>query len=74
MSIISNMQIPVKIVSVDGEIVSIFLIFILSISFLVSPTKYWNIYVSNTLNILADPMWLIFICIVIFNIIMAIKT
>ncbi len=68
MSIISNIQVPSKIISADGEIVAIFLIIIISILFLLSGTKYWNEYVSNTLNIFSNPILLIFIAIVIWKI------
>jgi hypothetical protein len=41
-----------------GELVSIFLIIILSISLLVSDTKYWNEYISRSINIYSSPLLL----------------
>ncbi len=73
MSIISNIQIPSKIISADEEIVVIFLIIILLISFLLSDTEYWDEYVSNTLNIFSYPIFLIFMAMVLFKFVM-IKT
>lgn len=69
MSIISNIQIPSKIISTNGELVSFFLIIIISISFLLQNSKYRNAYVLNTLDILSNPALLIFILILIFNVI-----
>lgn len=51
-----------------GEFVSIFLIVILSISFLVSDTKYWNEYISSSINIYSSPLLLTFVTIVIHKI------
>lgn len=53
---------------IGGEFASIFLIILLSISFFLSDTKYWNRYTSNTLNICTNPLLLTFMSIVIFNI------
>jgi hypothetical protein len=53
---------------VIGEFATIFLIIIFSISFLISDTKYWNKYVSNTLNMCTNPLLLTFIMIVLFKI------
>lgn len=50
---------------VIGEFVSIFLIIILSISLLVSDTKYWNEYISRGISIYSSPLLLIFVTIVI---------
>lgn len=69
MSIISNIQIPSKIISTNGELVSFFLIIIISISFLLQNSKYRNAYVLNTLDILSNPTLLIFILILVFNVI-----
>lgn len=69
MSIISNIQIPSKIISTNGELVSFFLIITISISFLLQNSKYRNAYVLNTLDILSNPTLLIYILILIFNVI-----
>lgn len=59
-----------RIISPDiiGEFVSIFLIVILSISFLASATKYWNEYISNSINIYSSPLLLTFVTILIHKI------
>ena len=60
----------VQIISQDiiEESVSIFLIIILSISFLVSDTKYWNEYISSSINIYYSPLLLTFVAILIHKI------
>jgi hypothetical protein len=69
MSIIPDIQtISPDVTNVIGEFVSIFLIIILSISLLVSDTKYWNKYVSNSINIYSIPLLLTFVTIVIHKI------
>jgi hypothetical protein len=70
MSIITNIHIPARI---DGDIASMVLIIFLSISFLLSNSKYWSVYVSNTLKIFYNTMLWIFIAIVIFKIMITIK-
>lgn len=52
-------------VTVIGEFVSIFLVIVLSISLLVSDTKYCNKYISETINIYSGPLLLVFATIVI---------
>lgn len=52
-----------------GEFMSISLIIILSISFLLSDSKYWNKYVSNTIGVYANPLLLAFVAIVIHRIV-----
>lgn len=69
---VSNVQIPSEIISTNGEIVAIFLVIIISMSFLLSDTKYWNGYVSNILNTFSKPLLLVFIAIVIFKVILII--
>lgn len=56
---------PSEVTYAIGKFVSIFLIIILSISTLVSDTKYWNEYISNSINIYSNPLLLIFVAIVI---------
>lgn len=73
MSIIPNIQaISPDVANVIGELVSIFLIIILSISLLVSDTKCWNKYISNTINICSIPLLLAFVTIVIHKIMVVI--
>lgn len=64
----------IRIISPDviGEFVSIFLIVILSISFLASDTKYWSEYISSNMNICSGPLLLTFITIVIHKIMLII--
>lgn len=67
--VIPNVQTPSsEVMYVIGEFVSIFLIIILSISFLMSDTKYWNEYISRNVNIYSSPLILTFITIVIHKI------
>jgi len=69
MNIISNkMTISSEIINVIGEFMSLFLIIILSIPYLISDTKYWNEYVSNTIDICSKPLLLVFVAIVIHRI------
>lgn len=69
MSIIANVQnLSPKIISIGGEYISIFLIISLSISFLMSETKYWSKYTSNFLNTYSNPLLLIFVAIIIYKI------
>ncbi len=64
--IIPNMQaILPGMIDVIGKFVSIVLIIILSISLLVSSTKYWNGYTSRVINIYSYPLLLAFVIIVI---------
>lgn len=55
-------------ISVGGEFLSIFMIVILPISSLVSDTKYWNEYISNSIDICSSPLLLTFVTIVIHKI------
>lgn len=71
--IIPDIQtIPSEVTYVIGEFVSIFLIAILSISLLVSDTKYWDKYISNIVNIYSVPLLLTFVTIVIHKIMIVI--
>jgi hypothetical protein len=71
--IIPAMQIPSSEVTyVIGEFVTIFLIIILSISLLVSDTKYWSEYISRSINIYSSPLLLTFVTIVIHKIMIVI--
>lgn len=56
-----------------GKFVSIFLIIILSISILISETKYWNEYLSNSLDIYSSPLLLTYVIIVIQKIMVIMK-
>lgn len=70
MGIIPSLQtIPPEI----GEFASIFLVTILSISFLISDTKYWNEYVSNSINICSSPLLLAFITMVIHKVMITLQ-
>jgi hypothetical protein len=67
--IVPNIQtISPDVTNTIGELVSIFLIIILSISLLVSDTKYWNEYISNSMGIYSSPLLLLFVTIVIHKI------
>lgn len=69
MSVIANVQnLPSKIIAIGGEYTAISLIIILSISFLMSETKYWSKYNSNILSTYSSPLLLTFISIVIYKI------
>lgn len=73
MSIVANTQnIPSNIIVAGGEFVSIFLIIILSISILVSDTKYGNEYISGMLRTYSSPLLLVFAAIVTYKIIVVI--
>lgn len=70
MSIVANMQnMSPDIITDSGVLMSIFLIIILSISLLVSDTKYWNEYISSILRTYSDPLLLVFMTIVTYKII-----
>lgn len=70
-NIIPNIQIPSSEVTyIIGKFMSISLIIIFSISFLLSGSKYWNKYVSNTIGIYSNPLLLTFAAIVIHRIIL----
>lgn len=56
---------PLEVTNVIGEFVTIFMIAIISISLLVTDTKYWNEYVSSIINIYSSPLLLVFVIIVI---------
>lgn len=74
MSVIANTQnISSYIISMSGEFVSIFLIIILSVSFLISDIKYSNKYISNILGTHSSPLLLVFVSIVISKIMVTIK-
>lgn len=72
MSVISNSVYPSDVINIGGEYMAIFLIILLSVSLLVSDTKYWNEYISNILKICSNPLLLVFVTIVIFKIILVI--
>ncbi len=73
MSIVANTQnIPLDTIIASGTFISIFLIIILSISLLVSDTKYWNEYISGMLKTYSHPLLLVFVTIVIYKIILVI--
>ena len=55
-------------VDVGGELASILLIVCISISFMISNTKYWNRYNSDSINMCTYPLLLTFLAIVIFKI------
>lgn len=69
MNIIPNIVTSSEVTYIIGEFMSISLIIILSISFLLSGTKYWNRYVSNTVGIYSNPLLLVFVAIVIHRIV-----
>jgi hypothetical protein len=67
--IIPNMQtISSEVTFLIGEFLYMFLIIILLISLFVSNTKYWNEYISNSINIYSSYLLLTFIAIVIHKI------
>jgi len=72
MTIISNGQFSLEVVTTGGELTNIFLIILLSISLLVADTKYWNGYISHMLSTFYKPLLLVFVAIVIFKIILII--
>ncbi len=72
MTIISNGQFPLEIITTGGDYTIIFLIILLIISLLVADTKYWNGYISHMLGTFSKPLLLVFIAIVIFKIILVI--
>jgi hypothetical protein len=68
--IIPNMQtISSEVTYLIGEFLYMFLIIILLISLLVSDTKYWNEYISKSINIYSSSLLLTFVTIVIHEII-----
>lgn len=70
MSIVANTQnISPDIITAGGELISLFLIIILSISLLVSDTKYGNEYVSGILRTYSNPLLLTLVSIVAYKII-----
>lgn len=72
MSIISNMQFSPQVIENGGMYVSIFLLVALSISFLISDTKYYNEWIRDILVLCTNPLLLILVMIVIYKIIMII--
>ena len=69
MSIVANTQnISSDIIITGGEFISIFLIIVLSISLLVSDTKYWNDNISNMLKTYSNPLLVTFLAIVSYKI------
>lgn len=58
-------MLTINIISINGEFASIFLVVLLSISFLLSDTEYWN----NTLDICSVSLTPMFIANTIYNII-----
>lgn len=68
-SMISSAQtILPEVTYIIEEIISIFLIITLSISLLVSNTKYWNEYISNSIDIYSYPLLLTLVTIIIHKI------
>lgn len=55
---------PVELLSIGGELSTLFLIISLLISVFLSDTKYWNKYNSNTLDICSDTLLIVFMTIV----------
>lgn len=53
-----------EIITLGGELVTIFLVISISISLLVSGSKYWNKYNSNTMDMFIEPVAIIFMMIV----------
>lgn len=73
MSIVASTQnLSANIISMSGDFVSVFLIIILSLSFLARGTKYWNEYMSNMLKTWSNPLLLTFVAVVIYKIILTI--
>ena len=73
MSIVASTQnFSANIISMSGEFISIFLIIILSVSLLISDTKYWNGYISNILKTWSNPLLVTFVAIVIYKIMLVI--
>ena len=56
---------PLEVTNVIGEFVTMFMIAIISISLLVTDTKYCNEYISSIINIYSSPLLLVFLTIVI---------
>ncbi len=73
MTIISNILFSSEDIAFAGEYMAIFLIILLSISFLVEGTKYWNAHVSNIIVIYSNPLLLVLVAIIIFKIIDILK-
>lgn len=68
MNIVSNMQtIELEYVSIYEDLMTFFLIVLLLISLLISDTKYWNKYSSNTLRICNNSLLLTFVTMVIYR-------
>jgi hypothetical protein len=53
-----------EIITLGGELVTIFLVISISISLFVSGSKYWNKYNSNTMDMFVEPIAVIFMIIV----------
>lgn len=73
MTIISNIQFASEDIYMMKEYMAIFLIILLSISFLLEGTKYWNTYVSDIIVTSSNPLILVLVAIIIFKIIDIIK-
>jgi len=73
MSVIANItSFPSEVIYIGGGLMTVFLTIYLLISLLLSDTKYWDKYVSGTLDICHNPLLLTFTAILIFRIILII--
>jgi membrane protease YdiL (CAAX protease family) len=73
LSVVANIQnISSDIISQCEQLFPLFLILIISFTFLIAETRYWNKYVSNVLNAYYLPFTLSFIGIVVYKIMLAI--
>jgi hypothetical protein len=68
MSIISNSLYSPEILNVGGEFMTAFLIIVLIMSLFLTDTKYWGEFTSSTFNVSFNPLLLVFLAIVIFEI------
>jgi ribosomal protein L40E len=74
MDMVSNEKMTqLKYQPVYGDLATIFLIILLSISLLLSGTKYWNKYVSDTIGTCSNPMLLTFVSMVIYKFMSMVK-
>lgn len=71
MSMIAG-TVHLDVIALDGELITIFLIIIVSISFLLSGTKYTDKY-DHILGTCSNPLLIVFIAIVISKIIVILK-
>lgn len=68
MSIATISNISPEVIDTGGAFATVFLIIAISVSLLLVESKYWNKYVSNTLDMYYYSALVVFIEIVIFNI------